>query len=117
MRRHVLQATLGRLDAGRPIPVSKLTEAAALAARAMAEHASRVALQTAQSAEPRDAKKLEANLTAFVGRLPDPDGIVQQVGHPQPSQFVTTLNVCKIVARRRCTRCSRHTCCFQHCHC
>lgn len=40
---------------------------------------SAAALQTQQSADPRDAEKLRLNLTGFIGRIHDPEGIVQQV--------------------------------------
>ena len=45
----------------------------------MATHANRVCIQTLHSAELRDAEKLRLYLNGFVGRIPDPDGIIQQV--------------------------------------
>ena len=50
-------------------------------AAGMAAHSKRVCIQTLQSAEPRDAQKLQLNLEGFIGRIPDHDGIVQQVGY------------------------------------
>jgi hypothetical protein len=44
----------------------------------MAAHANRVCIQTLHSAAPRDAEKLRLYLNGFIGRIPDPDGIIQQ---------------------------------------
>ena len=66
-------------------------QAAVQLAGALQQHATRVCLQTMHSADARDAEKLSLNLTGFIGKIEDADGIVQQVKVSLPLEHIPSL--------------------------